>query len=99
MKHESNIDGEKMGWRSIGVMARKWTGFSRIEIALTRHFPHKSTQVVDFPHKATVRLFWEQGFYRRDAETQRQAKLATNMWKPKKQQGAEPRGGRRQDGQ
>jgi hypothetical protein len=32
--------------------------------------PDDSTQVVDFPHKATVRLIWEQGFYRRDAETQ-----------------------------
>ncbi len=37
----------------------KWTGFSHFEITLTHLFPHKSTQVVDFPHIYTVRLFWE----------------------------------------
>src|SRR6266478_5817585 len=41
------------GGRGLG----KWTGFSRFENTLTRLFPHNSTQVVDFPHKATVRLF------------------------------------------
>ena len=56
------------GGRGLG----KWTGFSRFETTLTRLFPQNSTQVVDFPHKATVRLFWERGFYRRGAETQSQ---------------------------
>jgi hypothetical protein len=32
--------------------------------------PGESTQVVDFPHLAHARLFREQGFYRRVAETQ-----------------------------
>jgi len=35
----------------------KWTGFSHFETALTRLFQHDSTQVVDFPHLAHVRLF------------------------------------------
>ena len=35
------------------------TGFSHFETALTRLFPHKSTQVVDFPHLAMVRVFRE----------------------------------------
>jgi hypothetical protein len=39
-----------------GGEAAKPTGFSRLETALTRLFPHKSTQVVDFPHMAMVRL-------------------------------------------
>jgi hypothetical protein len=38
---------------------RLTTGFSHFETPLTRLFPHKSTQVVDFPHLAMVRLFWE----------------------------------------
>src|SRR6267154_1896932 len=41
-----------------GQKVGKRTGFSRIGTALNRLFPHKSTQVVDFPHKATARLFW-----------------------------------------
>ena len=36
------------------------TGFSHFETALTRLLPHNSTQVVDFPHLAMVRLFWGQ---------------------------------------
>jgi hypothetical protein len=35
------------------------TGFPHFETALTRLFPHKSTQVVDFPRIEHVRLFWE----------------------------------------
>src|SRR5882757_768000 len=34
------------------------TGFSRIATGYYRLFPHDSTQVVDFPHLAMVRLFW-----------------------------------------
>jgi len=36
---------------------RKLTGFSHFEIALTHLFPHKSTQVVDFPRMYDVRAF------------------------------------------
>src|SRR6267142_6032382 len=35
------------------------TGFYRVETALTRLFPHDSTQVVDFPRIAVVRVFRE----------------------------------------
>ena len=35
------------------------TGCSHLETALNRLFPHKSTQVVDFPHLADAGLFWE----------------------------------------
>ena len=35
------------------------TGFSHFETALTHLFPRFSTQVVDFPHLAMVRLFRE----------------------------------------
>ena len=52
------------GGRDVG----KRTGFSHLEPALTRLFPHVATQVVDFPHKATVS----------------QAELGTNMGKPKR---------------
>ena len=41
-----------------GLEMGKWTGFSHFETALTRLFQHDSTQVVDFPHLAHVRLFW-----------------------------------------
>src|SRR5882724_3454151 len=58
MKHRINTDRKKMEWWSIGVMAGKWTGFSRLETALTRLFPHKSTQVVDFPRMCNVSIFW-----------------------------------------
>jgi hypothetical protein len=69
MKHESNKDGTKLECWSMGVMAEKWTGFSRIETALTRLFPHKSTQVVDFPRMAMVSIFWGRGIHRRGGET------------------------------
>ena len=58
MKRESNTDGKKTEWWSIGVMAGKRTGFSRIGPALTRFFPHKSMQVVDFPRMCNVSIFW-----------------------------------------
>ena len=47
-------------------------GICHFETAISHHSPDKSTQVVDFPHLAMVRFFWEQGFYRRDTETQSQ---------------------------
>ena len=62
----------------MGVMAGKWIGFSHIESALTRLFPHKSTQVVDFPRMAMVNIFLGKQL---TAEAQSQAKLGTNMVK------------------
>ena len=62
-----------------GQEAGKWCSFSHLETAFSHLFPPFSTQVVDFPHICTVRLFWEEGFHRRDAEAQRQAKLGTEM--------------------
>jgi hypothetical protein len=59
-------------------MAGKRTGFSRLETALTRLFPHKSTQVVDFPRMAMVSIFSGKQL---TAEAQSQAKLGTNMGK------------------
>jgi len=56
-----------------------WCCFSHLETGFSRFFPHKSTQVVDFPHLAMVRLFWEEGFHRRDAETQSQEETGTNQ--------------------
>ena len=64
-----------------GQKVGKWTGFSHFGTALTHLFPHVSTQVVDFPRICTVRLFGEEGFHRRDTETQRQAWLGTNIEK------------------
>ena len=48
-------------WVSLGKGGKemgKWTGFSHFETTPTRLFPHKSTQVVDFPRICRVRLFW-----------------------------------------
>jgi len=42
-----------------GCEAGKFTGSYRIAARFFRLFPHKSTQVVDFPRIANVRLFWE----------------------------------------
>src|SRR5713226_7810442 len=53
-----------------GQEVGKRTGFSHFETALTRLFPHNSTQVVDFPRMYDVRFFWEEGFHRRDAESE-----------------------------
>jgi hypothetical protein len=66
----------------------KWRSFSHFETTLTRLFPPFSTQVVDFPHLAMVSIFWEERFHRRDAETQRQARIRTNFEESK----AEPQG-------
>ena len=44
-----------------GLEMGKWIGFSRV-------FPDDSTQVVDFPHLSTLRLFWRAEI---TAETQR----------------------------
>ncbi len=41
-----------------GCEAGKFTGFYRIAARCYRLLPHKSTQVVDFPHLAHARLFW-----------------------------------------
>src|SRR5882724_3386282 len=42
-----------------GQEAGKRIGFSHFETALTRLFPHKSMQVVDFPRMYAVGIFWE----------------------------------------
>jgi len=42
-----------------GQEAGKRIGFSHFETALTRLFPHKSMQVVDFPHLAVLSIFCE----------------------------------------
>jgi len=42
-----------------GCGVGKFTGFYRIATCCYRLFPRNSTQVVDFPHLAVVRLFWE----------------------------------------
>jgi hypothetical protein len=42
-----------------GQETGEWRSFSHFETALTHLFPHKSTQVVDFPRIEHVRLFWE----------------------------------------
>jgi len=58
------------GGREIG----KWRSFSHIETALTRLFPRFSTQVVDFPHICTVRLFSE-GFKNGFSEPNREGMI------------------------
>jgi len=50
--------GRRVNLGKGGQMVGKWCSFSHLETALTRLFPHNSTQVVDFPHICTVRLFW-----------------------------------------
>jgi hypothetical protein len=40
----------------------KWTGLARLAPGSTRLRPDKSTQVVDFPHKATVSTFLDANF-------------------------------------
>ena len=42
-----------------GCEIGKWRSFSHLETVFSHLFPHKSMQVVDFPHLAHVRLFWE----------------------------------------
>jgi len=45
-----------------GQLVGKWTGFSRLETASTRLFPHESMQVVDFPLLGWVRIFLDANF-------------------------------------
>ena len=62
-----------------GREAVKWCSFSHFETALTRLFPHKLTQVVDFPRMAMVSIFLEGMKNHRDTEAQRQAELGTKV--------------------
>ncbi len=63
----NHLKGSRVGKRRLerrdfaslsGQDVGKWTGFSHIDLALTRLCPHKSTQLVDFPHLTQMRLFW-----------------------------------------
>ena len=47
-------DGRWVDLGKGGQKVGKWCSFSHLETTLTRLFPHKSTQVVDFPHLAMV---------------------------------------------
>jgi hypothetical protein len=61
----------------------KWCNFFHLAPASTRLFPHKSTQVVDFPHIEYVRLFWEGvriGFSSQAELGTNQAGLGSNFW-------------------
>jgi len=64
-------------------MVGKRTGFSHFETALTRLFPHVSTQVVDFPCMCDVGLFHERpetAEFRQGNDRQRnEAELGTSM--------------------
>jgi len=53
--YETGEGGKRRGGKRVDL--GKWTGFSHLETALTRLFPHKSTQVVDFPRLSVVRVF------------------------------------------
>jgi len=44
---------------------------SHLETAFPAFPTMNRTQVVDFPHLAMVRLFWEEGFHRRDGSDAR----------------------------
>jgi hypothetical protein len=69
MKHRLNTDQAELGTntgrpgptavRKGGQQVGKWPVFARIKTALTRLGPDNSTQVVDFPRMAVVRLFSE----------------------------------------
>ena len=58
----------KGGWE----IGKKWN-FYHLAAVLTRLFPQLSTQVIDFPHLAMVRLFREAGkrFFRPSLHTQK----------------------------
>jgi len=58
-----------------GQVVGKWTGFSHIEPASTRLFPHNSTQVVDFPRMYAARVFLRGVKF----SFQSQAKFRTNQ--------------------
>ena len=62
-----------------GCEIGKWRSFSHFETVFSHLFPRFSTQVVDFPHLGVVSIFWEEGFHRRDAETQSQEETGTNQ--------------------
>ncbi len=62
-----------------GCEIGKWCSFSHFETVFSHLFPCFSTQVVDFPHLGVVSIFWEEGFHRRDAETQSQEETGTNQ--------------------
>ena len=67
-----------LGGQEVG----KWCSFSHVAAASTRLFPHNSTQVVDFPHLAMVRLFSEGhgiGFSDQAELGTNQAGLGTNI--------------------
>jgi len=58
-------------WVSLGKGGKevgKWTGFSHLATTFSHLGPDNSTQVVDFPHLSTLRLFWRAEI---TAETQR----------------------------
>ena len=57
-----------------GQKVGKWTGFSHFETAFSHLFPCFSTQVVDFPHICTVRLFSE-GFKNGFSEPNREGMI------------------------
>jgi hypothetical protein len=55
--------GKRRFWKGVftglrGQEIGKRCSFFHLATALTRILPHKSTQVVDFPHLAYARLFW-----------------------------------------
>jgi hypothetical protein len=92
MKHGLNKDSEKtvsmrvnitrrrLGVGKGGCEIKKWCSFSHLKTALTRLFPHKSTQVVDFPHLAMVsqaELGTNVG--KAEKKPQRQAKLTSKV--------------------
>jgi len=63
-RRKAGGDGKRWVGRRVdlgkgGQKVGKWTGFSHFETALPHLFPHDSTQVVDFPHICSVRLFQE----------------------------------------
>jgi hypothetical protein len=61
-----------------GCRVGYFTGFYRIGARCHRLFPHKSTQVVDFPRITMARLFWEglnSPQRRRDAEARGERKV------------------------
>jgi hypothetical protein len=68
-----------------GCRVGEWTGFSHLETALPRLFPHDSTQVVDFPHIEHVNqaeLGANLGKPKRTTEAQSQAEFGSKLGKP-----------------
>src|SRR5258708_38717509 len=52
-------DGKWLDLGKGGQEVGKWTGFSHLATTFSHLGPDNSTQVVDFPHLSTVRLFFE----------------------------------------